>query len=78
MPDLVEKSKKRTDRVALNFYLPTDARDILVKAVGPHARVHGVFLAKLLYEYEAKQEGRREVIAEAAARGCAHFMADGA
>jgi hypothetical protein len=67
-----ESRRKRSDRVAVNFYLPLDAREILVQAVGPKSRIHGQFLARLLYEYQARQEARREALAEAAATGCAH------
>ena len=67
-----ESRRKRSDRVAVNFSIPLDAKAILVRVVGPKARVHGEFIARLLYEFEARQEGRREALAEAAAAGGAH------
>jgi hypothetical protein len=57
---------KRSDRVTIHLLIPRDARQILDQVVGPKGRTHGQFVARLLYEYRAREEGRLEARTKAA------------
>jgi hypothetical protein len=46
---------------AINLTMPTDAIEIL-RECAPTPRGHGDFLARLLYEFRARQDERRRVL----------------
>jgi len=72
----VRSKRTRSDRVWVNYSIPCDAKEIILKEVGPGARVCGQFIARLLYEHRAREEARREALAETAPTGSTHFIAE--
>jgi hypothetical protein len=57
---------KCVGKVQKNFSLPVSAAKIIEEEVGPNARTHGAFVARLLYEWKARQEERARIAHEQA------------
>ena len=51
---------RRDDVYILNFSLPKAAGAILDKHAAPRLRTRGQFIARLLFEFQAREEGREE------------------
>src|SRR5262245_64130167 len=62
----VKYAGRRADVYVLNFSLPRAAGAILDKYAPPRLRTRGQFIARLLFEHEARREERAQLL-----HGCA-------
>ena len=71
-------SGRRADVYVLNFSLPREAGAILDKYAPPRLRARGQFIARLLFEHEARREERAQLRHACATSHCPlhHLLAE--
>ena len=63
----MDTARKRSDRVAVSYYIPREVKRIIDEECGVKSRVHGEFISRLVFEHRARLEERARMAQEQAA-----------